>query len=300
MTINTLIKALIKRVLFFCIMAIPILNLYAKDQNRSSSAPYISGDTFRSFVDFIYDETQTSFDPQKVNKGDIIFVKGDLLKNFVHQKHDYIKNPYVLVTHNADTAMPDSFLYLLDDEKILAWYAQNIETALHPKLFHLPIGLANAYWGHGSIKDLKGAQQKSKLISKNHLLYLNINILTYRDERAFVYNKFKNTNFCLKASKKPYKAYLEDMASCKFVLSPRGNGLDCHRTWESLYMGAIPIVKTSNLDPMYKDLPVLIIKNWDEISKDFLEKTYAEMSEKKYNLEKLDASYWEKEFKRFK
>ncbi|CAF4378106.1 unnamed protein product, partial [Adineta steineri] len=27
-----------------------------------------------------------------------------------------------------------------------------------------------------------------------------------------------------------------------FWLSPRGNGLDCHRTWEALYLDTIPIV----------------------------------------------------------
>ncbi len=27
-----------------------------------------------------------------------------------------------------------------------------------------------------------------------------------------------------------------------FWLSPRGNGIDCHRTWEALYLDVIPIV----------------------------------------------------------
>ena len=30
-----------------------------------------------------------------------------------------------------------------------------------------------------------------------------------------------------------------------FVLCPHGGGLDCHRNWEALCLGCIPIVKTS-------------------------------------------------------
>ena len=35
---------------------------------------------------------------------------------------------------------------------------------------------------------------------------------------------------------------LETYARAQFVLSPRGNGVDCHRTWDVLAVGAIPVV----------------------------------------------------------
>ena len=37
-------------------------------------------------------------------------------------------------------------------------------------------------------------------------------------------------------------AYRQLLLRSKYVLSPPGNGPDCHRTWESIYLGAIPIV----------------------------------------------------------
>ena len=37
-----------------------------------------------------------------------------------------------------------------------------------------------------------------------------------------------------------------------FVLSTRGNGLDCHRTWELLLLGSIVITRTSPLDPLFR------------------------------------------------
>jgi len=43
-----------------------------------------------------------------------------------------------------------------------------------------------------------------------------------------------------------------------FVASPYGNGFDCHRTWEALCLGCIPIVKISPLDRLFANLPVLL------------------------------------------
>jgi hypothetical protein len=50
-----------------------------------------------------------------------------------------------------------------------------------------------------------------------------------------------------------------------FVISAAGNGLDCHRTWELLYLGAIVITKTSSLDRLFAGLPVVIVKDWCEV-----------------------------------
>ncbi|CAF1472127.1 unnamed protein product [Rotaria magnacalcarata] len=50
-------------------------------------------------------------------------------------------------------------------------------------------------------------------------------------------------------------------------LSPRGNGIDCHRTWKTLYLDAIPIVWHSTLDPLYADLPIIIINDLNGIAR---------------------------------
>ena len=77
------------------------------------------------------------------------------------------------------------------------------------------------------------------------------------------------------------------MIKYKYVISPHGNGLDCHRTWESLALGCIPIIKTSPLDRMFEGLPVLIVKNWSDITQELLN-TF----EPSGNLDKLRLNYW--------
>ena len=56
-----------------------------------------------------------------------------------------------------------------------------------------------------------------------------------------------------------------------FSISPHGNGLDCYRTWEDLILGCIVIIKTSSLDSLYEGLPVVIVKDWSEITEKTLE-----------------------------
>lgn len=83
-----------------------------------------------------------------------------------------------------------------------------------------------------------------------------------------------------------------------FWLSPRGNGLDCHRTWEALYLDIIPIVWNSSLSILYEDLPVLIINDHRELTETFLRQQFREISQKKlskkkiYRYEKLRHAYW--------
>ncbi len=43
------------------------------------------------------------------------------------------------------------------------------------------------------------------------------------------------------------------LSEYKFWICPRGNGLDTHRAWEALYVGAVPVIKRSGLDPLFED-----------------------------------------------
>ena len=80
-----------------------------------------------------------------------------------------------------------------------------------------------------------------------------------------------------------------------FSISPRGNGLDCHRTWEDLVLGCIVLLKTSSLDPLYEGLPVVIVKNWSEITEENLALWLEEYGDAFTNpsyREKLTRAYW--------
>lgn len=266
--------------------------------HRQSSYPYISGDAFREICDFIIDETKIPFNPRAVQDGDTIFLNGDHLDYFFTTIHPKIQTHYILITHNSDYDIPGKFATYLDDETLAGWFGQNVVLA-HPKIHPLPIGLANMYWKHGNPAIITRAL--NTFGDKHHrksLLYLNFSIT--HPNRWQVYNLFLKKPFCtvyeLKnkvehAGLDPYK-HLKHLAHHKFVLSPRGNGLDAHRTWEALLMGAIPIVERSASDSMYDDLPVLIVDNWHDVTKNLLYESYEIFLDKTYNAKKLYAPYW--------
>ena len=80
-----------------------------------------------------------------------------------------------------------------------------------------------------------------------------------------------------------------------FVVSPHGNGLDCHRTWESLVLGNIVIVKRSSLDPLYAGLPVVIVDDWREIDAQNLQRwhtQHASAFQRPEVTERLTNGYW--------
>jgi hypothetical protein len=86
-------------------------------------------------------------------------------------------------------------------------------------------------------------------------------------------------------------------ASAAFTVSPLGNGLDCHRTWETLVLGGIPIVETSTNDKLYEGLPVLIVKSWSDVTKSLLETTRKNFSQKSFAKERLQLQYWVQKIK---
>jgi hypothetical protein len=89
-----------------------------------------------------------------------------------------------------------------------------------------------------------------------------------------------------------------NMLEYAFVLSPFGNGMDCHRTWEALLCGCIPIVRSSVFNELFEGLPVLIVDKWDDVSLRLLVHTIAQFKEKldknEFNYDKLRLSYYTK------
>lgn len=84
-----------------------------------------------------------------------------------------------------------------------------------------------------------------------------------------------------------------EIRNSKFVFCPRGNGIDTHRLWETLYMGSIPIVRFEpQTHHLFTDLPILFIDDWSVITEEFLQEKYREITSKTWNMEKLKVGYW--------
>jgi hypothetical protein len=123
---------------------------------------------------------------------------------------------------------------------------------------------------------------------------MGFTIQTNYKERWEVFRLFSQSPFVYRTIKKTFDKYLVDTAASKFEMAPKGFAWDTYRLWECLYIGTIPVVKTSQLDSLYAGLPVLIVQDWKEVTEDFLNIKYLEMSRNTYDLERLQMEYWTK------
>lgn len=263
--------------------------LPSQDAACLDSLNLLSGQIFQSMCDFCFDGENSEFFSDKVMFGNKIFVKTDLLKFFIRKIHPMIKNPYVLVTHNSDLSITKTFSSFLNEPKLLRWFGVNIFFK-HPKLCPIPSGIAsqNRPYGNISIWSKKMGLPQSKRVFK---IYMNFNPQTH-PVRGELLKMFENNPLFYRSEKKELEDYIEDLKSFQFVLCPRGVSLDCHRIWEALYMGAIPIVLTSQLDPLLEGLPVIILDRWEDLTYDNLIRAYEHIQNKPQNKNKLFASHW--------
>ena len=207
--------------------------------------------------------------------------------DYFSESLDKLKKDIILITSDGVKSIPsdlkeETFNKIINHPRIKKWYAQNYDGSVtHEKIRNYPIGFdfhtTRSIFGlpipflpskPASDKINYMLKIRKKIKEKKNKIFVDVHLhqhKTFNNERKRVkeilYNS-KNCNFLNLGvdQKSIWKKYSDH----KFVISAFGKGLDCHRTWECLFLGAIVIVKKSSLDPLYKDLPVVILDDWDE------------------------------------
>jgi hypothetical protein len=59
-----------------------------------------------------------------------------------------------------------------------------------------------------------------------------------------------------------------------------------------MLLGAIPIIKHSTIDSLFEGLPVVLINSWDDVTEEFLQKTYLLMKNQSFKTDRMFAEYW--------
>lgn len=243
--------------------------------------------------------------------GDIVYICSTAIQHFI----PHIHKPIIIVSGDCDLTVPfdifrdeTQFHQFINNPNIIHWYAQNC-IINHPKVTRIPIGLdyhtistnKTHAWGD-QMSPLEQEQLIHKIRNESKPFHERV-CMGYSNFHFFTTSRFgkDRQTAILEIPKElvyyePYQVNRETswktQSTYAFVISPHGNGLDCHRTWEALVLGCIPIVKTSGLDPLYSDLPVLIINEWSDVSIDLLKNTMNEFKMREFNLSKLTLDYW--------
>ncbi len=93
-----------------------------------------------------------------------------------------------------------------------------------------------------------------------------------------------------------HSEHLRRLRDVKFVVSPPGHGIDCHRTWEALIMGCVPIVLNTTISSLYIDQPILVVNDWNEVTEKrltaFEQRLRFRLTDGVVRTEIVKAKYW--------
>ena len=230
---------------------------------------YICGNAFKSISKYSvgkYSDSRThdfSFSIQENVNNDTVFIKTEYVGNFFH--YIDLDKPFHIITHNSDIPIDERFSAFLEDSRVLSWRGQNVNIE-HEKVKPIPIGLANPKWPHGNPKIFEKIQNEliNGEIKKDKLFYVNFDIYTNLDERQ---RCLRETGFELEP-KLDFESYLREVARSYFIVSPDGNGIDCHKHWEALYLNCVPIVSSGITTNYFKSkkIPFLVLNSWSELN----------------------------------
>jgi hypothetical protein len=112
--------------------------------------------------------------------------------------------------------------------------------------------------------------------------------------RMTILNSLKTNNIINNFTS--YQEYFISLPNYKFVISPEGNGIDCHRHYEALIAGCIPIMESNPIIiEKYKGLPILYTKDYSEINEEYLLSIYDSMLNTEYDFSRLFLQYYSAE-----
>jgi hypothetical protein len=239
--------------------------------------------------------TQLQPDPRSIQRLQgyrSIFVYTHQVHSFLTRVLPRLSHSFVLLTHNSDDAIGPAYRPALADPRLHHWFAQNA-VMRHPKLTPLPIGIANAQWPHGDLDALLEASNQRR-DTRRDVVYVNFDVRTNPAVRIPLRDALARSPHVWLAPPRPFRAYLDDMAACHWVLSPPGNGVDCHRTWEALYLGCVPIVaRTEYGTPLHDGFPIVQVEDISRLNARELETSNAASELARASaLERLKMSYW--------
>jgi len=235
----------------------------------------------------VFGDWINQFDVDSLIPTSVVFCKFDYLQHLIHYlEYRRCNTPFILLTGQSDYSITDSAFNHFTSRFSISWWGCNNECY---RAKGVPLGIADDFC---NLTVKSGFEQT---IGKR-LLYVNHRVQTFPKIREPLYAMFRDKewatirNPCEQGSTKLYKQELLDH---KFIVCPRGNGIDTHRMWEALYCGVIPIVQRhlvhSNIEGK---LPVLFVDSYHEITEELLYDTYNNFKSKTWKTDMLTVSWW--------
>ena len=217
---------------------------------------------------------------------------------------------------------------ILRHPRLIKWFAQNciftnnendydnndnyrvFNIVENNKIFQLPIGLDYHTIGNNPSKFWRDKDEGySAKFQENILKTIRKTMKPFHDrinkifvqmslggDRTVALNQIPENLIKINLNAMPRTQVWKEIVNYTFAFSPYGNGPDCHRHWEILALGCIPIIRSFGRNDMFDDFPVLIVDEWSDITEQLLVDTIEKFKVTKFNYDKLLLQYWVNQF----
>jgi len=266
--------------------------------HRQNSSPFLSGDLFADRADVqMYPPRFRGLQPsrRKIAEARVIFCPSDRIEQFLDEYSGSIFAKVLILGNgdrdfeNFETPLPSS---------IKGVFVQNLSFQ-NEKFRILPIGIENlrlAMNGFPALfTDSLAKQQKKEQVLIGPYSPTHPERNFYQDLSVQSGPGFQ----ILRGRLEPAE-YAEISSHFKYVAAPRGNGLDTHRFWETLYRGSIPVVSHSSWSTELRSMgiPLLEVDEWSFESLKKIPDSTIELVDPK-SIDVLWWDYWRREIESF-
>jgi hypothetical protein len=234
-------------------------------RQKSVNRIFLSGDFFRGLADVAVSNRNGSLvfsGPRNLESAKIIFCEGSVLQDFLNQ-HKAELNCSIIIAGNSDHDFenfprdyPSSLRHL---------FLQNSFLANSDLVTGIPIGIENArYAVNGNSRFMKNALPWS---SKKSRLLVGPFGLTHKERLSAVRALATSNEFDFVSGRLSPRKYSVLASNYRYIACPRGNGVDTHRFWETLYRGSLPVVIEDvwSLNMHSLGVPMIRTPSWNPI-----------------------------------
>jgi hypothetical protein len=208
---------------------------------------------------------------------------------------DHRNFPRVVVAGGSDYNPTLSDYKSLMEIKSTLFYIQNLDFPETELVKSLPIGVEDYRWARNAMP----WNFSQRMIEREKLPLVLVGPFgATHPERERCLEGVSHSQVCdVYQDRIPNWTYSRLSSKYLFVACPRGNGLDTHRFWETIYRGSIPVVIESSWAKNMKSygIPMVTISDWGEIDSAIADVKESNMDT---NQNYLSPKWWRERFLR--
>jgi hypothetical protein len=198
--------------------------------------------------------------------------------------------PCVLITHASDAAVTLDMVRRLPPN-VIRWFACHVECE-DPRVECLPVGFIYS----ADVLNWLVQQSLAGRPERRNLLYMNHTRVSpvYHGCRDGIWERFDGKPWVTARERVAFEVFFADLAAHDYVLSPPGCGPDCHRHWEAMALGTVPVVLRTGCASVLEGLPALVVDSWAEVTEARLQAALPDLHARfdSESMRKLTLSYW--------